>query len=93
MSTTTQDKPSTAGQVREGSTMSAIITVLKAARNPLTAEQVLERIRKGNLAPGLKGKTPQQTIAARMAVAAKGAKHGITKTEPGKYTIRAKGAK
>lgn len=56
---------------REGSTMWAAIEVLRGKRKPLTAAEIYAEIRERNLAPGLKGKTPEQTVAARLAVAAK----------------------
>ena len=55
---------------REGSTMWAAIEVLRSKRK-MTAAEIYAEIRERNLAPNLKGKTPEQTIAARLAVAAK----------------------
>lgn len=77
--------------LRDGSTMSAILEVLRAEGKPLSASEVYERVLARKLAPGLKGKTPVQTVAARLAVAAKKGAHGVRKTKPGRYTVKTEG--
>jgi hypothetical protein len=56
---------------REGSTMWAAIEVLRGKRKPMTAAEIYPEIHERKLAPGLKGKTPEQTVAAQLAVHAK----------------------
>jgi len=72
---------------REGSTMWAAIEVLRGKRRPMTAAEIYAEIRKRNLAPGLKGKTPEQTVAARLAVHAKRGLY-VDRAEPGKFRLR-----
>jgi hypothetical protein len=71
----------------EGSTMWAAIEVLRGKRKPMTATEIYAEIRERNLAPGLKGKTPEQTVAARLAVAAKRGLF-VERAEPGKFRLR-----
>lgn len=73
---------------REGSTLAACITVLRHARKPLKASEVYDKIAAQKLAPGLKGKTPGQTVAAQLNVAAAKGKHGIHRPEPGRFAIK-----
>lgn len=73
---------------REGSSLWACLEVLKAARRPLTANEVYAKIVERKLAPGLKGKTPEQTVAAQLNVAVKRGQHGITRPEPGKFQLQ-----
>ncbi len=49
---------------REGSTMWAAMEVLRGKRKPLTAAEIYAEISERKLAPGLKGKTPEATLAA-----------------------------
>jgi hypothetical protein len=42
--------------------------VLRGKRKPMTAAEIYAEIRERELAPGLKGKTPEQTVAAQLAV-------------------------
>lgn len=76
---------------REGSMTDAMVTVLKRAKGPLTAREITERITKGPnpLAPGLKGKTPHQTVAAKLATEHK-AGGLFERVDRGQYTLRAK---
>jgi hypothetical protein len=48
--------------------MWAAIEVLRGKRKPMTAREIYAEITERKLAPGLKGKTPEQTIAAQLAV-------------------------
>ena len=41
----------------------------------------------GKLAPGLKGKTPERTLAAQLAVSAKRGRF-VERTEPGKFRLK-----
>jgi hypothetical protein len=72
---------------REGSVMWAVIEVLRAKRKPLRAGEIYAEIRERGLAPALKGKTPEQTVAARLAVAAKRGLY-VERTEPGKFRLK-----
>jgi hypothetical protein len=72
---------------REGSTMWAAMEVLRGKRKPMTAGQIYAEIRERNLAPGLAGKTPEQTLAAQLAVNAKRGRY-VERTEPGKFRLK-----
>jgi hypothetical protein len=67
--------------------MWAAIEVLRGRDKPMTAREIYAEIRERKLAPGLKGKTPEQTIAARLAVGAKRGLH-VERTEPGRFRLR-----
>jgi hypothetical protein len=51
-------------------------------RKPIPATEIYAEIAKRKLAPGLKGKTPDRTVAAQLAVHAKRGLH-IERAEPG----------
>jgi hypothetical protein len=72
---------------REGSTMWAAIEVLRGKRKPMTASEIYAEIRERNLAPRLKGKTPEQTLAAQLAVNAKRGRY-VERAEPGKFRLK-----
>jgi HB1, ASXL, restriction endonuclease HTH domain len=72
---------------REGSTMWAAIEVLRGKRKPMTAAEIYSEIRERKLAPGLKGKTPEQTLAAQLAVNAKRGRY-VERAEPGKFRLK-----
>jgi HB1, ASXL, restriction endonuclease HTH domain len=72
---------------REGSTMWAVIEVLRGKRTPMRAAEVYAEIRERKLAPGLKGKTPEQTVAAHLAVNAKQGRY-VERAEPGKFRLK-----
>jgi hypothetical protein len=72
---------------REGSTMHAAIVVLRGRRNPMSAAEIYAEIRRRRLAPGLKGKTPVQTVAAQLATHAKRGLY-VERTGPGRYRLR-----
>lgn len=74
---------------REGSVMWAAIQILQGRRKPMTAGEIYAEISKRELASSLKGKTPEQTVAATLAVAAKHGRH-VERAEPGKFRLRAK---
>ena len=78
---------SSPSQPREGSVLWAAIEVLRSEDRPMTAREIYAQIRERNLAPSLKGKTPEQTVAARLAVSAK---RGllVERTEPGKFRLK-----
>jgi hypothetical protein len=61
--------------------------VLRGKRNPMTAAAIYAEIHERNLAPGLKGQTPEQTLAAQLAVNAKRGRY-VERTEPGKYRLK-----
>jgi hypothetical protein len=72
---------------REGSTMWAAMEVLRGKRKSMTAGEIYTEIRERNLAPGLKGKTPEQTLAAQLAVNAKRGRY-VARTEAGKFRLK-----
>lgn len=72
---------------REGSTLWAAIEVLRGKRKPMRVSEIYSEIRERKLAPGLKGKTPEQTVAAQLAVAAKRDLY-VERTEPGKFRLK-----
>jgi hypothetical protein len=91
--TTTKPKPSADSAPRtprEGSTMWAAIEVLRGKRKPMTAAEIYSEISERKLAPGLKGKTPEQTVAAQLAVHAKRGLY-VERTEPGKFQLKRRG--
>ena len=86
--TTNQPKPDAASRApREGSTMWAAIEVLRGKRKPMTAREIYAEINERKLAPGLKGKTPEQTVAAQLAVHAKRGLY-VERAEPGKFRLK-----
>ena len=72
---------------REGSTMWAAIEVLRGKRKPMTAREIYAEISERKLAPGLKGKTPEQTVAAQLATHAKRGLY-VDRAEPGKFRLK-----
>lgn len=90
MSKTTQAATATQAPPRaprEGSTMWAAIEVLRGKRKPMTAHEIYAEISERKLAPGLKGKTPEQTVAAQLATHAKRGLY-IERAEPGKFRLK-----
>lgn len=81
--------PTTATQQgpREGSVMWAVIQVLDGKRKPMTPAEILAEITDRRLAKKLAGKTPEASVAARLAVhAAKGLY--VERPEKGKYQLK-----
>ena len=72
---------------REGSTMWAAIEVLRGKRKPMTAREIYAEISERKLAPGLKGKTPEQTVGAQLATHAKRGLY-VERAEPGKFRLK-----
>jgi hypothetical protein len=79
--------PAPATGPREGSTLWAAIEVLRGKRKPMRAAEIYAEIRERKLAPGLKGKTPVQTVAAQLAVAVKRGVY-VERSEPGKFRLK-----
>ncbi|MGH2903239.1 MAG: winged helix-turn-helix domain-containing protein [Solirubrobacteraceae bacterium] len=79
--------PALATGPREGSTIWAAIGVLRGKRKPMSVAEIYSEIRERKLAPGLKGKTPEQTVAAQLAVAAKRGLY-VERAEPGKFRLK-----
>jgi hypothetical protein len=79
--------PEPAAGPREGSTLWAAIEVLRGKRKPMRAAEIYAEIRERKLTPGLKGKTPEQTIAAQLAVAVKRGLY-VERAEPGKFRLK-----
>jgi hypothetical protein len=70
---------------REGSVVWAMIQVLDGKRKPMKPAEILEEIQKRGLAKKLSGKTPEASVAARLAV------HVGTyfeRPEKGKYQLK-----
>ena len=55
----------------------------------MRAADIYAEIRKRGLAPGLKGKTPEQTVAAQLAVHAKRGLY-VERPAPGKFQLKKK---
>jgi HB1, ASXL, restriction endonuclease HTH domain len=72
---------------REGSTMWAAIEVLRGKRRPMSVSAIYAEVTERQLAPGLKGKTPEQTLAAQLATHAKRGLY-VERPEPGKYRLK-----
>jgi hypothetical protein len=70
---------------REGSVVWAMIQVLDGKRKPMKPAEILEEIRKRGLAKKLSGKTPEASVAARLAVHV-----GVyfERPEKGKYQLK-----
>lgn len=70
---------------REGSVVWAMIQVLDGKRKPMTPAEILKEIQKRGLAKRLSGKTPEASVAARLAVHV-----GIyfERPEKGKYRLK-----
>jgi hypothetical protein len=75
------------GRPRKGSTMWAAIEVLRDKGKPMRAAEIYAEIRERKLAPSLKGKTPEQTVAAQLAVHVKRGRY-VERPEPGKFQLR-----
>src|SRR2546430_2858398 len=67
--------------------MWAAMEVLRGKRNPMRAGEIYAEVRERKLAPGLKGKTPERTLAAQLAVSAK-RRRFVERTEPGKFRLK-----
>lgn len=66
----------------------AAVQVLKRAHGPLHVKEIAERVMKMDDVSGLKGKTPEATIAAMLSVE-NGKKDGLFKrVEKGTYELR-----
>lgn len=74
-------------QPREGSTMWAVIKVLDGKRTPMSAVEIYSEIKARKLATGLKGKTPEQTVAATLAVHVKRGLY-VERAAPGKFQLK-----
>lgn len=72
---------------RAGSAMWAAMEVLRGKRRPMSAAEIFAEIRERRFAPGLKGKTPEQTIAAQLAVNAKRGRY-VERADPGKFRLK-----
>lgn len=80
-------QPVPAAGPQEGSTMWAAMEVLRGKREPMRAAEIYAEISERKLAPGLKGNTPKQTVAAQLAVAAKRGLH-VERAERGKFRLK-----
>lgn len=72
---------------REGTVMWAVIQVLAGKRKPLKPAEILAEIQERRLAKKLKGKTPEASVAARLAVHAKAGLY-VERPEKGKYQLK-----
>lgn len=75
-----------AGSTGGRSTFAAILYVLERADGPMHHADITARILRYKLAPGLKGKTPGDTIKSQLAVAARSGEL-VAKTAPGTYDL------
>ncbi len=66
--------------------MWAVLQVLANAAQPLSAKDIYAEIANRKLAPGLKGKTPDQSVAAALAVATKQGRY-VERAAPGKFQL------
>jgi hypothetical protein len=76
-----QEKP-----MRGESAKQVAIDVLRAARKPLRTKEIAKRVIESGRCPGLKGKTPEATIAAMLAVGSK-AGGPFKRVDKGTYTL------
>jgi len=88
--TTTTKKRTTTTAKKPMTTVAAIEHVLGRAKGPLRANEITKRILDGKLAPGLKGKTPEATVAARLSTDVKRGGGLFARTGPGEYTLARK---
>src|SRR5215211_2007572 len=68
---TEKELPMQKKPMRGESARQVAIDVLRAARTPLRAKEIATRVIDSGRCPGLKGKTPEATIAAMLAVGSK----------------------
>ncbi len=67
--------------------MWAAMEALRGKRKPMTSAEIYAEISERKLARGLKGKTPQTTLAAQLAVNARPGRY-VERTEPGKFRLK-----
>jgi HB1, ASXL, restriction endonuclease HTH domain len=72
---------------RPGSAMHAVILVLDGKRKPMSTAEIWAEVVERGLATNLKGKTPDQTLAAAVAVHAKKGLY-VERTAPGKFRLK-----
>ena len=72
---------------RPGSAMHAVILVLDGKRKPMSTAEIWSEVVERGLATNLKGKTPDQTLAAAVAVHAKKGLY-VERTAPGKFRLK-----
>lgn len=87
-------KPATNGQTnsrsaqpRAGSGMAAVITVLTGKPDGMKMKDIWAEISDRSLAPNLKGKTPDQTVAAQVAIHAKRGLY-VERVAPGTFRLK-----
>lgn len=71
---------------REGSAMHGAITVLKGKRTPMHVNEIWAEMVERGLHTSLKGKTPEATLGAQLAVHAKKGEL-VERPEPGRYKL------
>lgn len=72
---------------REGSTRHEAVQVLREADGPLHTKEITERILARGKA-GLKGKTPEATVAAQIVTDSKRDDSPFRKTKPGTFGLK-----
>lgn len=72
----------------KGSTMAAVLKVLDKSSTPMHYSDIVAKILRYNMAPGLNGATPRDTIKAQLYMAAKTGRHGITQTSAGTFGLK-----
>ncbi len=63
------------------------IDVLRQAGEPLHAKEIAKRVLESGRSSGLKGKTPEATISAMLAVGSKAAGGPFTRVDKGTYAL------
>jgi hypothetical protein len=81
------EKKGTTKQPREGSVIWAAIQVLDGKRRPMTPAEILAEIQERKLAKKLEGKTPEASVAARLAVHTAQGLY-FERPEKGKYQLK-----
>jgi hypothetical protein len=78
--------PTTTGTTKRASAKEVAIDVLRTAGQPLRASEIAKQVLASGRCPGLKGKTPEATISAMLAV---GSKPGgpFARVDKGTYTL------
>ena len=78
--------PTTTATTKRASAKEVAIDVLRTAGEPLPAKEIAKRVLASGRCAGLKGKTPEATISAMLAV---GSKPGgpFTRVDKGTYTL------
>jgi hypothetical protein len=69
------------------SALDAAEKVLGEAKGPMTTKEIVAKIKQRKLAPALRGKTPEATVGALIAVSIKKKQGRFKRTSPGRFTV------